>query len=466
MSWIKRDNHEGDHESRKHYPFAKWMSWLFLMIFILLLIYTYYRAEITYHGSKNSTYFKYYIVSLTGIFFWGVVLRLKETIRTNIVTVMISMVVGLYLVEAGLAFLGLGQPTTAAATAAELGVEYDQRTKLEVIEDLIAEGVDAVPAVRPSNVLNMDKELLPLGGISKRITVASNENGYFMIYPSDRYGFNNPDTEWDSEQVEWLLTGDSFTEGVAVHPGEDIGGVIRTITQESVINLGRAGNGPLMEFAELREYASLVRPTKVLWIYYENNDLIEDLQRDKTSSLLMKYMEGGFSQKLIHRQMEIDKRLEEYIAQAQAQAQAPLDKTRWMRLSSIRNLIDFDIDIDVDVDIGVDVDPLFTNILKKAKADVEAWGGELFFVYLPDYERYSNTPASHDRLYKKAEVINLVRGLNIPVIDTHQEVFVEHPDPFSLFPLRSSGHYNTYGYAKVAKAIVDGVKEYEDQNDE
>ena len=38
---------------------------------------------------------------------------------------------------------------------------------------------------------------------------------------------------------------------------------------------------------------------------------------------------------------------------------------------------------------------------------------------------------------KKLEVIELVKNLNIPVIDIHQEVFYNHADILSLFPFRS-----------------------------
>ena len=54
-------------------------------------------------------------------------------------------------------------------------------------------------------------------------------------------------------------------------------------------------------------------------------------------------------------------------------------------------------------------------------------------------------------------MIDLVKALNIPVIDIHKEVFSNHPDPLALFPLRINGHYNPEGYSKVAKAIVRNV---------
>ena len=61
-------------------------------------------------------------------------------------------------------------------------------------------------------------------------------------------------------------------------------------------------------------------------------------------------------------------------------------------------------------------------------------------------------------------MIDLVKQLNVAVIDIHQEVFTNHYDPLSLFPLGLSGHYNADGYSEVAKAIVTGVNKYEQSN--
>jgi hypothetical protein len=47
-------------------------------------------------------------------------------------------------------------------------------------------------------------------------------------------------------------------------------------------------------------------------------------------------------------------------------------------------------------------------------------------------------------------VVEVVKGLNIPVIDIHQEVFADHPDPLPLFSFRIFGHYNKKGCSEVA----------------
>jgi len=457
MSWTNSKQQEG----KTIYQFARWVSWFFLVTSILLFIYAYYRAQVTEMGFR---YFKYYLLALSGILFWAIVLRLREDIRANIVTLAISLLLGLYLVEAGLTFLGLGQPPARVdviARAAELGIKYDERTKTQVIEELITDGIDAIPAIRKKDVLWPD--FLPLGGISNKTTVDENESGRRMIYLSDRYGFNNPDSEWNSNKIEWLLIGDSFIEGVAVQQGEDIAGQIRVITEESSISLGMSGNGPLMNLVGLKEYAEVIKPKRVLWFYFDANDM-KDLQNRKNNPILMKYLEDEFSQNLINRQKEIDDRLKKYLAaeyvnkeEVQSQTKTLLTKTMWIRLGAIRNVLVFDSKVDND-------HLLFTKILNEAKARIKSWGGEIYFVYLPGYGRYTLKGISHDRYQKKSEVIDLVKKLNIPVIDIHQEVFADHLDPLALFPLRMSGHYNADGYSEVAKAIVTSVNKYEQSN--
>jgi hypothetical protein len=60
----------------------------------------------------------------------------------------------------------------------------------------------------------------------------------------------------------------------------------------------------------------------------------------------------------------------------------------------------------------------------------------------------------------------LVKNLNIPVIDIHQEVFADHPDPLSLFPHRRNGHYNAKGYHEVSKGIFRALKAKFSQREE
>jgi hypothetical protein len=462
MGWIRGIVQQDNDNEEKKYLFSRWMSWLFLAASMTLLVYTYYRAEVTYYGSRDNIYFTYYLISVLGVLFFGIVLRLRNGVRANIITIVISLISTLYMLEFGLVLLNTKSINDKKIViASENNNEFDMRTKIEVIEGFTSQGVDVVPSVVPSKYSDSlsFKKILPLSGVSNSMTIGGNESGKRTIYHSDRYGFNNPDGEWDSLQVKWLLTGDSFTHGKTVQLGEDITGQIRLITDQSAINLGMAGNGPLIELAALKEYAESLSPKNVLWVYFEGNDLSEDLPFEKENSLLVQYLHNNFSQNLKNRQKEIDVKITQYIAKAKAKAKAKANakEISFIRLQRIRSLIN--------IDGGPDVilDPLFSTILIEAKERVEAWGGRLYFVYLPEFRRYKII-TNHDQYKKKSEVINLVKAIDIPVIDIHQEVFADHADPLSLFPFRLYGHYNADGYAEVAKAIVTNVNEYEKSN--
>jgi len=418
-------------------------------------MYTYYRTEFNHHGFQPEDSFKYYVISILGVLFWGVVLWLREEVRVNILIVTISLLIGLYMAEGALHFFSSSR--TRVTTAAKLGIEFDQRTRWEVIKSFKAKGLDAVPIVIPRYLIEQGgihydgTVLFTLGGISKKTTVGGNEGGKYSIYQSDRYGFNNPDSEWDSSNINWLMVGDSFTRGSTVQVGEEIAGQIRYLTNSTVINLGINGNGPLTELATLTEYAKSLRPRKVLWVFYEND--LYDMHQEKSVPLLMQYLEDNFSQHLMDRQEEIDRELKKLIDKDTTYL---LQKTQWLRLGALRTKIINITGSNEPKKANLKIDPLFSKILAKAKERTEAWGGKLYFVYLPSFSNFNEQNKS-DLYRKKIEMIELVKGLSIPVIDTHHEVFSDHPDPLSLFPLRLGGHYNAEGYTEVAKAIVSRI---------
>ena len=108
--------------------------------------------------------------------------------------------------------------------AKKAGVNFDTRTRLEIITELRRQGIDAVPAIYPRNLLKKQKdgrtiweivinglEVLPLGGIASKVTVFCNETGEFTVYNSDERGINNPKGSWNADRLEIAALGDSFT---------------------------------------------------------------------------------------------------------------------------------------------------------------------------------------------------------------------------------------------------------------
>jgi hypothetical protein len=360
-------------------------------------------------------------------------------------------------------------------------VEFDSRTKLQVIQDLKSAGVSAVPSIVPLSLLEQEspgtrrsvitlngRETLPHGGISNRFTVYCNEEGQYVTYQSDEHGFHNPKGIWGADSVDAIALGDSFTQGGCVPSEKNFVSVIRN-RYPKTLNLGMAGQGPLNTLATLKDYGNTVRPKFVFWFFYEGND-ISDLIYERQSPLLMRYLEGGFNQNLVGRQLEIDQALANYIKVETAERNVPprsdtesdrMRRTRQLlgklaKLSPLRQRLGLIYGVSADSE-GDPTDmanmELLDRALKVAKATVDDWGGKLFFVYLPERDSYLD----HQRLVaERAQVLNIVRTVGLELIDL-DPVFRSQSDPLALFPMRRLGHYNEKGHRLVGDEVLRSV---------
>ena len=184
-------------------------------------------------------------------------------------------------------------------------------TKYEFYQKLKNSNKNPILTIHALNLIskNDSKSLFSLGGISKRHTIDCNENGYWSTYDSDRYGFNNPDSEWDKKSIDFLLIGDSMVLGSCVYAEYNIAGAIRKISNGNVLSLANRGAGPLIEYAFLREYLKYIQPKRVIWFYFEGNDK-NDLLKELKNKYLLKYLENKkFSQDLATLQQTIDEKL-------------------------------------------------------------------------------------------------------------------------------------------------------------
>jgi hypothetical protein len=227
------------------------------------------------------------------------------------------------------------------------------------------------------------------------------------------------------------------------------------------LNLGVFGSGPLKEFAIFKEYGSVLKPPIILWMYFEGNDL-DDLQEEETSPLLMRYyQEDGFSQDLMHRQGEVNEFVKEYIdgrvrEERLQQGNVPgltgfynhiaaTEFGRGITLARTRTTL---ANFFYHDHPGF---PLLQGILKKSRDESSSWGGQLYFVYLPEYGRYASR-VDEGAYRHRREVLSMVGALNIPVIDIHP-AFAAHRDPLSLFPFRRYNHYGPEGNRLVVQTI-------------
>ena len=86
-----------------------------------------------------------------------------------------------------------------------------------------------------------------------------------------------------------------------------------------------SGNGPLIEYATLREYLN-TNVKKVLWIYYEGNDL-GNLENEKTNDILINYLKDlNFTQNLKFKQNDIDSLLSNLIEEREKERKEEKEK--------------------------------------------------------------------------------------------------------------------------------------------
>lgn len=437
----------------------------------------------------------YYGLPALGAALCFAALRLKPSHRINAALLLVSIGASTYAVET-LMTIWFSLPSVRAElaqrervdTAKALGVPFDTRGLLEVVADLRKKGIEAYPFIDPRELFQRQADgtlrstliagtdVVPLAWISNRVSVLCNEGGDYLIYESDEHGFHNPRGLWNNGRAEVVALGDSYVHGYCVPSDKNFVALIRT-RYPATLSLGIAGHGPLYMLGTLREYGRDLKPKVVLWFHYEGNDL-RDLWSEKDSPVLMRYLDDMFRQGLIEQQDDIDLALKKYLEGASQTSMASrlpgeildlfaspselLAKTRTiMSLSHLRGRLGLVYGRRGDQPTGevrsgprdVAEMELFARSLHRAKESVSAWGGTLYFVYLPHWHRYAR-PALADP--RRERVLQTARATGLRVIDIH-EAFAAQSDPLTLFALRLHSHYNERGHRLVADEVLRAV---------
>lgn len=361
---------------------------------------------------------------------------------------------------------------------------FDTRSRYEVVSALLDDGVHAVPMTPPSSLIEKNDltfaggKLVPLSGTSNSTTVYCNENGYTTQYESDRYGFNNPDTVWESQPLDIILIGDSFAQGACVRPEDDLAGNFRQ-SGLSILNLGMGGHGPLLELATLVEYANLTESKTLIWLYCECNDLYF-LQLEDNYLYLASYMEEGFTVNLHEKQPILDSAWARQIEKASIEfndnVEPESELSDYFTLSNIQLLFETmsaaksaklkrhevwvknmdksklveDLMTHLYYDSRASL-PLFEQVISRAKNEVEKSGKDFYFVYLPSYDRYHYSLET-----LQSEVLEIVGRQGIEIIN-FAEYMDSLDDPLSLFPSRNRGHFSPEGYRQLANYIEKNI---------
>lgn len=301
-------------------------------------------------------------------------------------------------------------------------------------------------------------EVQPVGGISG---IPMGDGVY-----TDRHGFKNPPGQWRPDEVEILAVGDSFAAGAEVRRGKGFVDLIRN-ELGGTVNLGCSWNGPLMELASLVEYGPLLRPKLVAWFFYEGNDLL-DLELERRSPLLMRYLQEGFEQGLPENQAVVDALLKDFVI-ARVRGPEPSEPENSIPLSYV---IYGDPAEELDIDWNdvlalwnlrlqwvweygrySDTFDLFYKVLARAAEVVARWDGKLVFVYLPSIHRFRTALAPIEADAYRHEILRVAGSLGLPLIDL-TAAFEQDETPTSLF----EGHYSIEGNALVAATFISAIE--------
>ena len=508
------------------------LTYLFLIFSLIFFLYIFLKSF--NNGEILKYYYKYYFLSLIFFILSISTFFISKKNKENLAVIIFSVLFTFYIIEIFLIFLVSNYATKNFinykpnlkehySTYKKLtGKNFDKRTPFEIYTDMKKENPGVVMSTFPALFLKESKldknnnnfnstDIIPLSGISNSQTINCNENGYYSIFQSDRYGFNNDDNQWDKDYFEYILIGDSFAYGSCVNREENIAGNLSKIigNEKGVLNLGYGSIGPLIEYAILKEYfPKRSKKKNLLWFYYEKNDL-NNLKNESENEVLSKYLKDkSFSQNLKENDdikniilknftnlkylqkyyeekiltEEEQKNLDNYIQIREKEIQILRNELNYnlftfLKLKYFRlNTIDFYSNSDKRKGVNwSNLDRFFRSFFKlnqntqikeitklkeiliNTKEIVKEHNMDLYFVYLPSNERF--VLANNNNNYRHYNrIISLIDELDIKIIDVNKKIFSKKDDPLSFFPFRHYTHYTAEMYKLITQLIIKETK--------
>jgi hypothetical protein len=442
-----------------------------LFISIILAILIFYRSQIQFQGSKNDYYFIYFVSISILIIISCSLFFINDEVQKNIISSVLGCLIVLYPLEGYLIYKKKKDHEyyNSYDLFKKEGINYDKRSKFEVFKDLQKQYKNLATNTPPT-LFTHSEDTFHLSGISNSPTLFCSENGYFSVYQSDRYGFNNPDEIWDKKEIDYVLIGDSAVHGACVNYSDTLAGNLSRISNGNVLNLGMGGSGTLIEYAILREY--LPKNIKRVLLFYYDFDL-GNYDEFKSKILLNYFKDNSYSRNLKDKQNQIDAKLRTYVKNLIDNNDTKMNK----HIIAIKNFITFfntryyiaslfkpknERTVNLDYDIKN-----IKILIKKIKHLVEENNAELYFIFLPDSKRYLDKKIHNDfaqMIKENDNLLNMVEELDIKMINLDEEIFKKVNDPFKYFSLgakRIARHNNELGFKIIADKVFEKINEFE-----
>ena len=202
-----------------------------------------------------------------------------------------------------------------------------------------------------------------------------------------------------------------------------------------------------------------MKPKQILWFFYEGNDY-QDLYYENKVLFLRNYLENKsnfnnlmFQKKIIEKEInsyfnsELIGYLKKVNDDKDNKSIFSIIKLQKVRLYLKLNQVFKDVDV-VENEHLIQIKSNLEHVYKVANSTVDSWGGKIYVIYLPEFERFNNK--NYEPLINKASLKKILKKYNIEFIDMHKIVFKDTLDPISFFPFREKGHYTVEGYKQIA----------------
>jgi hypothetical protein len=336
--------------------------------------------------------------------------------------------------------------------------KYETSSLIGQARRLTMSGDPAAPAIPPSTWyfdlhradIDAGRRPLPLAGLANVTSVLCIEADGWVTFTADRSGFRNPPRPAGEETVDVLLIGDSVAQGTCVKDDATLAADLRR-SGLAVLNLGMHGSGPLFELAILKEYGTRPRFKRLVWVFYEGDD-IYNLSREAESALLRRYLVAGAIQNLETRQAEIDAAFRAGLAGRDALSWRDI-----ARLKELRAAIGL-----MGVGPGGDLRPavaphlpLLAEVWDRARRIAEDRGAAFTVLYVPAPTRFAK--GSGDAIYF-ADMERLVGTLSCRAgfdFLSLARPIADSGDPLRHYALAGGrhGHFNEAGYRLAAEKL-------------
>ena len=118
----------------------------------------------------------------------------------------------------------------------------------------ISKDQELIPMIRPTHLKDIhSNKIVPVSIIGNKKTLLCMDNDKPVYFYSDKYGFDNRILK---KTADLILIGDSFAAGYCVSEEHRFNNQFKKMGLD-IINFGMSGNGPLLIYASIVEFANL-----------------------------------------------------------------------------------------------------------------------------------------------------------------------------------------------------------------